>query len=150
MTKKGKLTLDRLEIENPFEKVTVEQFNDDYSLIAYLFAKPKPWEFCISELDALSSEKGDLYYGTDKIGTKYKIRNTGREVNLIADGYPINFWATESISNEVSDLIMSLMFVCTVDVATNRSLPSGINQDIVNELAERYELTRIYLEYHSK
>lgn len=113
-------------------------------------ASSEQWEFCISELDALSSEKGDLCYGTDKIGTKYKIRNTGREVNLIADGYPINFWATESMPNEVSDLIMSLMFVCAVEVATNSSLPSGINQDIVNELAERYELTRIYLEYHSK
>jgi len=118
--------------------------------VCLVSASSEQWEFCIPELDALSSEKCDLCYGTDKIGTKYKIRNTGREVNLIADGYPINFWATESMPNEVSDLIMSLMFVCTVEVATSSSLPLGINQDIVNDLAERYELARIYLEYHSR
>jgi len=111
-------------------------------------ASSEQWEFCISELDALSSEKSDLLHNGEKIGTKYKIRNTERQVNLIADGYPINFWETESMPNEVSDLIMSLIFVSAAEIAINQSLPTGINSNITNELAERYELSKIYLEYH--
>lgn len=36
-----KKEIPRQPIKNPFEKVTVEQLNDDYGLIAYLFAKPE-------------------------------------------------------------------------------------------------------------
>ncbi len=111
-------------------------------------ASSEQWEFCISELDALSSEKSDLLHNNEKIGTRYKIRNTERQVNLIADGYPINFWKTESMPNEVSDLIMSLIFISAVEIAINQSLSTGINPNITNELAERHELSRIYLEYH--
>ena len=113
-------------------------------------ASSEQWEFCISELDGLSSEKSNLLHNGAKIGTRYKIRNTEKYVNLIADGYPINFWKTESMPNEVSDLIMSLIFISTVEIATNTSLPSGINYEITNELAKRYELDKMYLEYHSK
>ena len=113
-------------------------------------ASSEQWEFGISELNALSSEKSDLYSNAERIGTRYKIRNTEKQVNLIADGYPINFWETESMPNEVSDLIMSLMFISAVEVVTNDSLPPGIDCEVVNELAERYEIARIYLEYHNK
>jgi len=111
-------------------------------------ASSEQWEFCLSELEALSSEKGDLLGHGEKTGTRYKIRNTEKYVNLVADGYPINFWKTESMPNEASDLIMSLIFVSSVEVASNVSLVSGINHEIANKLAERYELGRIYLEYH--
>lgn len=111
-------------------------------------ASSEQWEFCISELDSLNSEKEDLNSDGEKIGTRYKIRNTKKYVNLIADGYPINFWKTESMPNEVSDLIMSLIFISAVEIATNQSLARQINYDITNELAERYEVSKIYLEYH--
>lgn len=116
---------------------------------AYLVsASSEQWEFCISELEALSSEKIDLQSNGEKIGTRYKIRNTEKYVILIADGQPINFWKTESMPNEVSDLIMSLILVSAVEIATNSSLLRKINSDIVNELEKRYELSKIYLEYH--
>jgi S-adenosylhomocysteine hydrolase len=111
-------------------------------------ASSEQWEFCISELDALSSEKRNIDCDGEKMGTRYKIRNTERYVNLIADGYPINFWKVESMPNEVSDLIMSLIFISAVEIAINRSLPQQVNHNITNKLAERYELSRIYLEYH--
>jgi adenosylhomocysteinase len=111
-------------------------------------ASSEQWEFCISELEALSSEKIDCQSNGKKVGTRYKIRNTEKYVNLIADGQPINFWKTESMPNEVSDLIMSLILVSAVEIATNSSLPRKINSDIVNELEKRYDLSRIYLEYH--
>jgi len=111
-------------------------------------ASSEQWEFCIPELEALSSDKVDLNINGEKIGTRYKIRNTEKYVNLIADGYPVNFWKMESMPNEVSDLIMSLIFISAIEIAVNRSLPSQINYDIINKLAERYELSKIYLEYH--
>jgi len=113
-------------------------------------ASSEQWEFCISELDALSSEKTDLSHNGERIGTRYRIRNTEKQVNLVADGYPINFWKTESLPNEVSDLIMSLIFVSAIEIATNTWLTSGINEKQVDKLTEEYELGKIYLEYHSK
>jgi len=41
MGKKTKVMPGRPMLENPFEKVKVEDFNDNYNLIAYLFAKPR-------------------------------------------------------------------------------------------------------------
>lgn len=116
--------------------------------IYLISASSEQWEFCISELEALSSKEVNLYRDSDKIGTKYKIRNTEKYVNLIADGYPINFWKTESMPNEVSDLIISLIFVSALEIVTNPSLPRQINHDIVNDLDKRYELSKIYLEYY--
>lgn len=112
-------------------------------------ASSEQWEFCISELDALSSEKSELFNSNKEIiGTKYKLRNSENAVNLIADGYPVNFWKTESMPNEVSDLIMSSLFVSMIEVATNQSLNRGIDRNITNKLSKDYELGKIYLEYH--
>jgi len=112
-------------------------------------ASSEQWEFCISELEALSFEKMDFFRGDgEDIGTRYKIRNTEKYVNLIADGYPINFWKTESMPNEVSDLIMSLIFISAVEVVVNKSLSPGINTNITNELDKKYGLSKLYLEYH--
>lgn len=111
-------------------------------------ASSEQWEFCISELDALSSERYDLSSDGVKIGTRYKITNTEKYVNLVADGYPINFWKRESMPNEVSDLIMSLIFISAIEIARNPSLSPRIDDEIVNELSKRYELDKIYLEYH--
>ena len=112
-------------------------------------ASSEQWEFCISELNALSSEKSALHKDAGRIGMRYKIRNTEKQVNLIADGHPINFWQIESMPNEVSDLIMSLIFISAIEIATGIFLPQGINYAVVNELAERQGLSKIYLEYHS-
>jgi S-adenosylhomocysteine hydrolase len=111
-------------------------------------ASSEQWEFCISELNAVCSEKDDLVHNGEKIGTRFKIRNTEKYINLVADGYPINFWKSESMPNEVSDLIMSLIFVSAVKTATNSSLQQGINSEITNKLDEEYEIGKMYLEYY--
>lgn len=111
-------------------------------------ASSEQWEFCISELDALCSKKEDFVSNGEKIGTRYKIRNTEKYINLVADGYPINFWKSESMPNEVSDLIMSLIFISAIKIATNLLLPKEINSEITNKLVEEYEISKIYLEYH--
>lgn len=111
-------------------------------------ASSEQWEFCISELNALSSEKSEIQREGMKIGTRYQIRGTEKLVNLIADGYPINFWETESMPNEVSDLIMSLIFLSAIEIAEDRSLEPGINHQMVNDIAKRYDLSKTYLECH--
>ncbi len=111
-------------------------------------ASSEQWEFCISELNAVCSEKDNLVGTGEKIGTRYKIRSTEKYINLVADGYPINFWKSESMPNEVSDLIMSLLFVSAIKTATSSSLPQEINSEITDKLAEEYEISRMYLEYH--
>lgn len=113
-------------------------------------ASSEQWEFCISELNALSSESSDIHHDEKKIGTRYKITNTEKQVNLIADGYPINFWEAESMPSEVSDLIMSLIFLSAIEITTNSALTPGMNYEIANALAEKYELDKIYLEHHNK
>ncbi len=111
-------------------------------------ASSEQWEFCIAELNALCSEKDNLVHNGEKVGTRYEIRNTEKCIKLVADGYPINFWKSESMPNEVSDLIMSLLFVSAIRTATNSSLPQEINFEITNRLAEEYEISTMYLEYH--
>jgi S-adenosylhomocysteine hydrolase len=111
-------------------------------------ASSEQWEFCISELDALSSERANLMRDREKIGTRYKIRNTEKYINLVADGYPINFWKSESMPNEVSDLIMALIFVSAIEIANKSSLTRVIDSDLCNKLAERYEISKIYFDYH--
>ena len=110
-------------------------------------------EIGIDELNALSSTKDDIINNDgEKIGTKYTIRGTTNTINLIADGYPINFWAEESMPNQVSDLIMTLIFISALEIALNSSeLKNRVNPEIVNELAERYELSKTYLDlYHNR
>jgi S-adenosylhomocysteine hydrolase len=111
-------------------------------------ASSEQWEFCISDLNALSTKRIDLCNDSVKIGTKYEIRDTGKCINLVADGYPVNFWESESMPNEVGDLIMSLMFLSVLEIAAGSRLRPGIDDEIVNVLADRYELSKLYINYH--
>lgn len=106
-------------------------------------------EIGLTELEALKSNKEELVSKGKKIGTRYVIRTTTKVINLIADGYPINFWAEESMPNQVSDLIMSLILVSAIELAQNyRTLPKDISSDKVNEYADKYELSRLYLDLY--
>lgn len=112
-------------------------------------ASSEQWEFSIGELEDLCDSKDDLIVSDKKIGTTYKIRNSNVSVNLLADGYPINFWKTESMPNEVSDLIMSLIFASACYLSKNHSkLENDIDTNIVNTLSEKFEISRIYKDMH--
>jgi adenosylhomocysteinase len=106
-------------------------------------------EIGLRELEALKSKKEDTIENNKKIGSRYEIRGQAKSINLIADGYPINFWAEESMPNQVSDLIMSLIFLSTIDIAKNyKSLEKEVKSDRVNEIAEDYKVADSYLNYY--
>ena len=85
-----------------------------------------------------------------EIGTEYTLRGTKKIINLVADGYPINFWANESMPNEASDLIMTLIFLSTIEIANNhQSMPKKINSEIVNEIAKANKVSERYLSIYN-
>lgn len=107
-------------------------------------ASSEQLEFCVEELNALSSREEKLRDNGDEIGTKYVIRNTSKEVNLLADGFPINFWKSESMPNEVSDVIMSLLLIAAVELASGERMEPKIDEQIVNKLSEKYEVSKLF------
>jgi S-adenosylhomocysteine hydrolase len=114
-------------------------------------ASSEQWEFGVDELNHLSSKRESLKINSMEVGTRYTIIDTTNCVNLLADGYPINFWKTESMPNEVSDLIMSLIFIAAVEVVKNKSLhclPMSLDSTITNRLAREYDISGIYLGFH--
>jgi S-adenosylhomocysteine hydrolase len=105
-------------------------------------------EIGLNELKALSSGHEQLLANGDKSGTKFIIRGTEKSINLIADGYPINFWAEESMPNRVSDVIMSLIYISSIDISLNsNSLDKKVLTDRVNELERQYKLAELYMRH---
>jgi S-adenosylhomocysteine hydrolase len=109
-------------------------------------------EIGLDELEALSQEKEEIILNDrKKIGTAYHLRTTQRKINLIADGYPINFWASESMPNQASDLILTLIFLSAVEICENHSeMSNNIDEEKINEIAKKYELSDLYLSIHHK
>ncbi|HOO53815.1 MAG TPA: hypothetical protein PLY21_17825 [Spirochaetota bacterium] len=106
-------------------------------------------EIGLKELQALSSRQEDIMSNGNKLGTKYIIRGTDKAINLIADGYPINFWSEESMPNNVSDLIMSLIYLSVIHISLDySSLEIYVHTEKVNEISNFHELSKIYLEQH--
>jgi S-adenosylhomocysteine hydrolase len=71
------------------------------------------------------------------VGTKYKIG--GKEVILLADGYPINFFHSRSIPNESVDPILSALFLSLIEVAYHKIRP-GIHTRRVDTLLQQEKL----------
>lgn len=102
-------------------------------------------EIGLKKLESLKSSKEDMDK-EKKIGTEYTIRGDGKVINLIADGYPINFWANESMPNEASDLIMTLILLSAVEIANKHvDMNNEINSEIVNDLVKNNKLDDLYL-----
>jgi len=99
-------------------------------------------EIGLIELESLSTSKETLKNEKGKkIGTSYTIRGQNKVIHLIADGFPINFWYSESMPNQVSDLILSLIYVSAIDLVKNE-FENGLQN--INEISEKYETAKIY------
>ena len=51
-----------------------------------------------------------------KIGTWYELAN-GNKILLLADGFPVNFFSSESVPDKAIDPILTLMFLGAVKLA---------------------------------
>jgi len=103
-------------------------------------------EIDIPILEALSKEKQPLKDPNgNAIGTSYVIREKNYEVRLLANGYPINFWCSESMPNQVSDLILSIIFLSALELVIKKN-PSGIQN--VDKIVSKYKVGEIYEDYY--
>ncbi|MBC8521124.1 MAG: hypothetical protein H8D26_03930 [Methanomicrobia archaeon] len=81
------------------------------------------------------------------IGTSYVIRGKDYEVRLLADGYPVNFWCSESMPNQVSDLILSVIFLSTFELVVNKKeYPRGFQN--VDKIVKEHKIGEIYEDYY--
>ncbi|MCL0036445.1 hypothetical protein M1N47_03415 [Dehalococcoidia bacterium] len=108
-------------------------------------------EIGLIELKALSAKTLPLKNREGKnVGTSYTLRKRKQEICLLADGYPVNFWFSESMPDQVSDLILSLILVSMIDVIQqHQEMREGIHCDKVNKCADKYELARLYESFYS-
>jgi S-adenosylhomocysteine hydrolase len=114
-------------------------------------ASSELYEIDIDELTRLRSHTSLLNHsGGEIIGTDFVLPPTDRVIHVIANGYPINFWGFESMPNEASDLIMSLIFLCACELGSESSCPKGINDESVNKIAEIHKLAAKFLEIHQQ
>jgi len=97
-------------------------------------------EINVEELELLAGKenKRDIVSRDgQKIGTLYKLeRLNNKEIILLADGYPINFYSSESVPNESFDPILTTLFLSVLEVATKKISP-GINSKVVDKLVKR-------------
>jgi S-adenosylhomocysteine hydrolase len=112
-------------------------------------ASSERYEIDFSELEKIKSNSKEYKNSKgDIIGTEYNVRPNDRVIILLANGYPINFWGFESMPNEASDLIMSLILLCACELSMNKDNQPGINSDFVNKTADKYELPKIFTRIH--
>jgi len=113
-------------------------------------ASSEQYEFAIHELDALSGGRTRPYSPQGEIvGTVFTLRKEEKEVILLANGYPINFWGFESMPNQASDLVLSLLLLASVTLASGLAEQSGIDVETVNKLATEYSVASLYLAHHA-
>jgi len=108
-------------------------------------------EIDLEDLEALAEKKDEILSEGKKIGTRYTIRGTNNAINLIADGFPVNFWYRESMPNEVSDLILGLIFATAIELSQNyRKYGKKVNSEEVDKITYKYEIAKMYLQLRRK
>ena len=115
-------------------------------------ASSDQYEIDMRELEQLKTDSGPVKGQGDgeSIGTDYVLPADARRVHVIANGYPINFWGAESMPGEASDLILTLILLCAVDLALGIRYGPGIHEQAVDELAglERYDVAGGFRRIH--
>jgi S-adenosylhomocysteine hydrolase len=92
-------------------------------------------------------------------GTRYQFAGQpGREINLLADGYPVTFWGAPGMPHEGGDLIMTVILVAAAELAARngphsgsagcRAYPNEICRDAVDSLGADYELSHQHLKLY--
>jgi hypothetical protein len=66
-------------------------------------------------------------------------------VTLLAEGYPINFYASESLPNDTIDPIMTLLLICAVELTLRTNWNRGVDADAVAKIVDRRKLIQRFL-----
>jgi S-adenosylhomocysteine hydrolase len=108
-------------------------------------------EIAVEELEKLSKTSVNKPFRNPKrkkVGTIYIMRQKCKTIILLADGYPINFWGMNSMPDNVSDLVLSLILISAIEISKGRLKQNGINSDFVNKIADEYRISKLYLDSH--
>jgi len=100
-------------------------------------------EIDIAALEKMAIEKREIEEGK----TTYRIRTNGVEktLTLLAEGYPINFYGSESLPNASIDPIMTLLLLCAVELCKGKVKRKAIDENIVNDFVRDYALIETFL-----
>lgn len=110
-------------------------------------ASSEQYEIAVDELSRQASRTVQLKHSGRLIGTTYVLPPNDREIHLLASGYPINFWGMNSMPEQASDLIMSLLLLAGAELANGSYPAAGINSAAINELAEKHCIAQKFLEF---
>ncbi|MCW5979895.1 MAG: hypothetical protein KIT09_17575 [Bryobacteraceae bacterium] len=95
-------------------------------------------------------EPGKLWAGTRHI----LAGSPAREINLLADGYPVTFWGFPGMPHQGGDLIMSVILVAAAALAARNGpsaadpaarFPARICRQAVDDLGREFDLQAQYL-----
>jgi S-adenosylhomocysteine hydrolase len=114
-------------------------------------ASSELYEIDLEQLEQQARRKQDLQGESGQlIGTNFILPPNNREIHLLANGYPINFWGMDSMPEEASDLVMTLLFLAAVELARGNYRTPGINDQAINELADEqhHNLAGTFLNLH--
>lgn len=111
-------------------------------------ASSEQYEIDVEELTRQASNNEELRLSGRLVGTTYILPPNNRQVHLLANGYPINFWGMNSMPEQASDLIMSLLFLAAVELSRGSYPTAGVNADAINEIADKHKVAQKFLEFH--
>jgi adenosylhomocysteinase len=79
--------------------------------------------------------------------TKYLITSAGGEIAviLLAEGYPINFYGSESVPNDTIDPVMTLLLLCGAELVISPPNGVGVLDGEVDKIADRQDLVERFL-----
>lgn len=134
----------------PRPSVTVEELGLSRSRVVLISMTSRDYEFDKDNLAriAISSRPMEKY-----LGTVYEIENrhgSTIDIELIADGFPINFFEAESMPNEHSDLILASMLIGGSVVARMPELLDDYNARVerADQILDESGLLEQYYERH--
>lgn len=77
-----------------------------------------------------------------RIGTRFRLASNRHEITVLADGFPINFWNSESMPPRMSQVAMVPLFLSAVTIASGgfTGEVTEPNSQLVDELVQEYDL----------
>jgi S-adenosylhomocysteine hydrolase len=92
-------------------------------------------------------------------GTRYVLRGTPqKEINLLADGYPVTFWGFPGMPHPGGDLVMTVILVAAANLAARNTrdrktetaspYPNGIRRKAIDHLDDEFKILHEYVQHY--